>query len=254
MRIGIYRQDHLSNSWRWSSYNNLDSDWRKRIIPDWWHSSDNWKTNKNNSEWTKSKKDENERTAYKRLNRNSSIEEWIDDYYDKSKIVDYYDFDEENDTHEEDVNSEMNVNPKDYIIEVEWKVTNVLEYNNDWWVSSIKAGKFWRLAISNEIGINQKEKDIRFFNLLNRNWKLFLLDPNYELNWKSLLKVKLSNWESETMPAWIFLKYLWEKTDSRLDFKFDYLIDKYGINWDNNSGAKKYSDINYFGWNTRIAA
>ena len=198
------------------------------------YSRDNLQENGHTKDLKLNKKEWKEYGESKRLTKNQLIQEWLDDHYD---------LDEENN------------NSEGYTIKVEWNVKNVLEYNENWWVESFNAGKFWILAISDKIWINQKKKDIRFFELLNRKWKLFLLNPNYKLSYKSLLKVKLSNWESETMPAWVFLKYLGEGTwAKRIDFNMDYIIKKYDINWDNNTEAKFSSDINYFGWSTRVAA
>jgi len=47
MKIGVPWYDNWSNSKKSSSFKNLDSNWRKRIIPDWGHTNDNSQTLKN---------------------------------------------------------------------------------------------------------------------------------------------------------------------------------------------------------------
>ena len=235
MKIWTPWYNNWSNSKKSSSYKNLDNDWGKRIIPDWWHSKDMRKYMINEKEYISSEREYKQEWLSKNQSKWEMIQEWFDNYF----WVD------------------DNINPEDFIIIVNWVAVNVLEYeeSKDLLIDSFNAGKFGILAVSDNIWINQKKKDIRFFELLNRNWELFLLDPNYKLSYKSLLKVKLSNWESETIPSSVFLKYLWESSaSSKIEFAFDYVIKKYNINWDNNSATKKYSDINYFWWSTRYAA
>lgn len=235
MRIWTPWYHNWSNSKKSSSYKNIDDTWRKRIIPDWWHSSDNRKYWRDEKSWRANKSEWKAYWLSKKQSKWEIIQEWLYNYF----------------------GVDDDINPEDFIIIVNWVTINVLEFDEskDLWVESFNAGKFWFLAVSDKIWINQKKKDINFFDLLNRWWKLFLLNPNYKLSYKSLLKVELNNWESEVMPAWLFLKYLWETSkSSKIDFTFDYLIKKYDINWSNNINVKKYNDINYFWWNTSNAA
>ena len=206
-------------------------------------SRDNWQSLKENVNSRKNSRIEN----WNWLSDEEIIEEWLDNYTDDSKIVDYYDIEEKDNNPEDQVNSEG------YIIEVEWKVKNVLEYNDDGWVESFNAGKFWYLAFSDKISNYQKDVYKRFFKLLDNAWKLSIKTLGYKLNRKSILQVDWNKGGIEFIELGIFLKYLWWNDNwSQMEDYFIKKIEDYNINFVNKTKKEKITEINFYwsnqGW------
>ena len=170
-------------------------------------SRDNWENSKPDKNWGSSwKASEKEWKSDERIMKEiflskketkwKTIQYWLDEY--NSLDEDFEDF-----YWPEEKKGSID-NTKLY---VSWNVEDIVENKED----QLKNSKFSELEFSDKIWINQKKKDIRFFDLLNRGWELSSLDSNNKLNWNSLLKVQLRKWESEVMPIWIFFKQLFHR-------------------------------------------
>ncbi len=239
MRIWVAWYDNWSNSKKSGSYKNLDSNWRKRIIPDWGHSSDRRKYMEGEKNYLAWEKEYEKEWLSKKQTRKDMIQEWINDYYD---LI------------------EDETNPDEFKVLINWKLIDLLEYdnneesNNKLNVETFDAGRFGLLAKSPNATKNQIEKDEFFFKILQNWWKISLQQPEYKLNSRSVLNVTGTKWNMESMPAWVFLKYLWYDSSSRkIKYNFSLIFEKYWIEWNQNTSFTQWNNYGYNNSNFAIA-
>ena len=188
------------------------------------YSRDNWRTLNSNIKRTRDQKESNKKSE--KFKDNS--------YLNKKEELSYLWLSSES---------------EECYIDSNWKLVYVLdeqdEQEDNWSNLWFETNKFWNLAFIHDSWSGDEKKNVNFFNLLDNNWKLFLLDRKDNINWNSLLKVLWDDWKSETMSVYTFLTYIWENYHSRIDkYEMNKIMDKYNINFTEQL-------INFFWWKTR---
>ena len=195
-------------------------------------STDNWQTLKAKQYWKTDEKINNkEKLAKKYRKNNDVIEEWFNDYIDYSAEK-----------------------KEELLVEINGKIINILDYEDDISVEWFFTNKFWVIAIDKEKDEFLISKDKYFLSELDLNWLISIENNWKNIKWSNLISVKNEIWITvEVMPFGILMDYIpvwWNSLEEKLNI----FIDKYEIQVMDELERNKKSTINNIKYSERKVA
>ena len=205
MRIWAPWYNTSKKSLKWS----YDENWIKRIIPHWWTSRDNWQNSFWNDVSKINEREWRELWLSKQITKRQSIQEWLQEYYAWNIDV-------------ETVGS-----LKEYREKYIWIVPEIEDGNWINWQEIVNFNTFWAITFNYDKSVKLVNKDIRFFELFDKNPYIRIVNWDKEFRENTLLFAYSKDWkESVSMPLKTLRDYIFIPSDNYRDYYMKF-FDKY---------------------------